>query len=154
MGRNNKVIHNNQNTNINGAPSITKGPIFFFDGLCNLCNAMVDLSLRFEKKPDIMFSSLQSGFAQDFLKNYDVEASNLATAYFYKNGKVYTKAQVPIQLSGYLKFPLNMLGLLQFVPEKLRDILYDFVAQRRYAIFGKRESCRVATEAERLRFLE
>ncbi len=44
-------------------------------------------------------------------------------------------------------------GLLLLVPSFIRDGIYTWVARNRYAWFGKRDACRVPTEAERGRFL-
>ena len=42
---------------------------------------------------------------------------------------------------------------LRLVPQALRDTVYDFVAKNRYRWFGKRETCRLPSDAERERFL-
>jgi predicted DCC family thiol-disulfide oxidoreductase YuxK len=44
-------------------------------------------------------------------------------------------------------------GALRLVPRPLRDLGYATVARWRYAIFGKRDTCRMPTPAERARFL-
>ena len=42
---------------------------------------------------------------------------------------------------------------LRLVPQTLRDRVYDFVAKNRYRWFGKRETCRFPSDADRERFL-
>ena len=44
-------------------------------------------------------------------------------------------------------------GLLWIVPRPLRDIGYSWIANNRYAIFGKKETCRMPSAEERSRFL-
>jgi predicted DCC family thiol-disulfide oxidoreductase YuxK len=44
-------------------------------------------------------------------------------------------------------------GTLRLVPPPLRDVGYSLVARYRYRIFGKKETCRLPTPAERGRFL-
>jgi predicted DCC family thiol-disulfide oxidoreductase YuxK len=43
--------------------------------------------------------------------------------------------------------------VLWIIPRLLRDIGYRFVARYRYAIFGKKDACRMPGAAERERFL-
>ncbi|MDZ7623278.1 MAG: DCC1-like thiol-disulfide oxidoreductase family protein [Ignavibacteriaceae bacterium] len=45
-------------------------------------------------------------------------------------------------------FPLIIL------PKFFRDFIYDMIAKNRYKLFGKRESCRIPTENDKLKFLE
>jgi predicted DCC family thiol-disulfide oxidoreductase YuxK len=45
-------------------------------------------------------------------------------------------------------------ALLRLVPRPLRDLVYRFVARRRFAWFGRLEACRIPTPEERARFLE
>lgn len=50
--------------------------------------------------------------------------------------------------------PWNLLAIFKAVPEPLRDMVYDLIAQNRYQLFGKKEQCMVPTEALRRRVLE
>jgi predicted DCC family thiol-disulfide oxidoreductase YuxK len=42
---------------------------------------------------------------------------------------------------------------LWLIPLPLRDLGYNIIARIRYRLFGKRETCRIPTPAERARFL-
>jgi len=44
--------------------------------------------------------------------------------------------------------------VLRFVPRPIADWLYDKVAERRYDWFGKSDTCRLPTPAERTRFID
>ena len=46
-----------------------------------------------------------------------------------------------------------MMAFFLIVPVFIRDAAYDFIAQRRYQWYGKREICRLPTEKEKERFL-
>ncbi len=53
-------------------------------------------------------------------------------------------------LGGWWKF---LSALARVVPRPLRDVIYRLIARNRYRWFGKKESCRIPSEAERSRFL-
>ncbi len=44
--------------------------------------------------------------------------------------------------------------LLRFLPLSVRDYAYDVFARRRFQWFGRRESCRIPSAAERERFID
>ena len=43
--------------------------------------------------------------------------------------------------------------VLRAIPRRLRDALYNFIARKRLEWYGRRDTCRVPSEAERERFL-
>jgi len=54
-------------------------------------------------------------------------------------------------LSGFFVLPAT---LFRWLPRRLRDALYDFVARHRYRLFGRYESRPLPTPEERARFLD
>lgn len=47
----------------------------------------------------------------------------------------------------------RLMAVFFLLPRPLRDALYRWVARHRYAWFGRRDSCRLPTAAEKSRFL-
>jgi DNA-binding transcriptional LysR family regulator len=47
----------------------------------------------------------------------------------------------------------SSIAALWLVPQPVRDLGYFLIARHRYAIFGKKETCRLPSPAERSRFL-
>ena len=121
------------------------GPIVLFDGICILCNRSVDFVLRHEKEGHLKFASLQSDFAIQLLNSFDLPES-LDSIIFLTTGKNYFESDAVIEISKHLKFPYNMLKYANWIPKKLRDLVYRFTAKYRYKIFGKRPMCRVLSK--------
>lgn len=128
--------------------------IVFFDGTCNFCNSTVDILFSRRKHKNLYFASLQSEFAAEFLPKDQVDLSNLDTIYYYRNGKLYDRSEAVLRVSRELKGLYPLLQLFLLFPGFLRDAVYDLVARNRYRIFGKKDTCRIATEEERASFLE
>jgi predicted DCC family thiol-disulfide oxidoreductase YuxK len=53
-----------------------------------------------------------------------------------------------------MRFPWFLAGGFLVIPRPLRDWCYGLISRNRYRWFGRRETCRLPTQAERDRFLE
>jgi predicted DCC family thiol-disulfide oxidoreductase YuxK len=66
----------------------------------------------------------------------------------------WTKSQAVLNIAKQLDLPLAALSaMLQVFDERLRDLVYDFVADNRYQILGKRATCRLMQPEWKDRFL-
>lgn len=127
--------------------------VIVFDGVCNWCNAWVNVMIEHDPHGKFKFGTLQSEEAQQILQDLQLPAKNFETFLLLEEGCVFTKSSAALrivrQLSGFWPF----LYLFIVVPRPLRDAAYDFVARHRYKWMGKAETCRVPTPKERARFV-
>lgn len=127
-------------------------PILFFDGVCGLCNRFVDFVLSRDPQGRFRFAPLQGGTARRRLESADVDA--LSTVILLDERGVHRQSSAVVRmlfgLGGVWTIPAAVLWL---IPRPLRDVGYRCVARCRYRLFGKRETCRMPTPAERARFL-
>lgn len=121
-------------------------PIIFFDGYCNLCNASVNWIMNRDKKGVFKFASLQGETAKSLITNH---AQKLDSVVLLQNGTIYTHYKAVGLICKQLPFPFN-LGVMFYI---LPNFLYNWIANNRYQWFGKKETCRLPTEAEKERFL-
>jgi len=128
--------------------------ILFFDGVCNLCNGLIDFLIRHEdlKKAKILFAPLQGSTANQLLGPEKAKALN--TVIFYDQGMLSEKSNGVLNLFKYLPAPWSWLTCTRIVPRFIRDWVYDLVAKNRYQVFGKRALCRLPTAEERTHFLD
>jgi len=87
--------------------------------------------MRQNTSETLKFSSLQKKFAKQFLLQYSIDLNQLSTIYFYTDGQLFRT----------------------FLPEGFSNFFYDLVAKNRYKLFGKKETCRIPTQAELSRFI-
>lgn len=128
------------------------GPtVLYFDGVCNLCNRLVDWLLRRDRTGRLRFAPLQGETAAAGLPP-EVLASP-PTVVLQRNGRLATRSTAAIEAVALLGGPWRAIALLKVVPRPLRDAAYDALAARRYAWFGRRDTCRLPDAAERDRFL-
>lgn len=126
--------------------------ILFFDGVCGLCNRAVDFVLARDKDGTIKFAPLQGDTARQLLTPADL--ADLNTMVLWVGGKTYRKSAAAARILWRLHWGWRMTGtLLWLIPLPLRNLGYTLVARNRYRFFGKKETCRMPSAAERLRFL-
>ena len=130
-------------------------PVMLFDGHCNLCNHAVDFVLSHERSPTLRFASLQSEAGRALLATRGVSLpdGDPDTIMLVDGDRVWQRSDAALRVARRLRFPWSFVGFFGWVPRVVRDGVYRFIASHRYRWFGKSETCRVATPAEKARFL-
>ena len=128
--------------------------IVIFDGVCNLCEFSVNFIFEHDAAGPFYFTPAQSPLGSSLLRRFGINTARLDTVVLVRNGQAYTRSAAAIEIAARLDLPWNLLTVFQAVPEPLRDMMYDWIAQNRYQLFGKKEACMLPSEAQRKRFLE
>ena len=135
-------------------------PIILYDGVCGLCNRLVQFLLRHDKDGRLRFASLQSEFAEKVLGRHGFDPKDLDTVHVVEN---YDRAdERVVQRSDAVLRAGRELGgfwgasssVARVVPRRLRDLVYRFVATNRYRVFGRYDSCMLPEPHQRSRFLD
>ncbi|MFB4213848.1 thiol-disulfide oxidoreductase DCC family protein [Shouchella sp. JSM 1781072] len=126
--------------------------IILFDGVCNLCNHLVDFVIKRDVKGRYQFASLQSEKGMALLKEHNIRL-DLHTMVVIENQQAYTKSDAALRVFPKLKGLWPLFRVLIIVPRPIRNKCYDWISQSRYRLFGKKESCRLPTKEEQSRFL-
>lgn len=133
--------------------------IVLYDGVCGLCNRMVRFLLRFDGHDRFRFATLQSEFANTLLRKHglnaaDLDSVSIITDYNLPAERSFTKSDAVLrsawELGGFWR--IGEAG--RVLPRKMRDWLYDRVANNRYRIFGKYETCPLPKPEYRAKFIE
>lgn len=125
--------------------------VIFFDGYCGLCNGFIDFMMKVDKSGQFKFSPLQSEYAKAHLSEADV--TDLKSVVVLIDGKTYRKAEGVFKAVSSLGGIWKMTSLIGSLPSGMLNVGYDMVAENRYRMFGKRETCRLPTPEERTRFI-
>ncbi len=126
---------------------MSEKPIVFFDGVCGLCNTMVDFFMLKDKKRKLLFAPMQGETAKGLLLPKEIE--NLDSFVLYENGIKYYQSDAALKTFKYLGSWWRVLYCFIVLPKFLRDGVYRFIAKNRYAWFGKKASCRMPTPEDR-----
>ena len=135
-------------------------PIILYDGVCGLCNRLVQFLLKHDKEGQLRFASLQSDFAEKVLSRHGIDAKDLDTVQVVENydqpgERVLQRSDAILRAGRELGgFWSASSSFAQFVPRGLRDLVYRFVATNRYRVFGKYDTCMLPDPNQRSRFLD
>jgi len=130
-------------------------PVVLFDGVCNLCNGFVNFAIERDEEARLSFAPLQSDVADELLADCDgrYDDPDFDGIVLVDEDGCHGKSSAVLRIAKYLGLPYSLLHPFRFVPSRVRDFFYDFVAARRYNWFGKRDECMVPTEDVKSRFL-
>ncbi len=138
---------------------VESNPIVLYDGICGLCNRLVQFLLKRDTHDRFRFASLQSEFANNLLTHHGLDPNDLDTVYVVKDHG--QSDERLLARSDAVLFMLTQLGgfwqvarLARALPGALRDAVYKVVARNRYRIFGKYESCMLPEAKHRAKFLD
>ena len=127
-------------------------PIIFFDGVCGMCNAFVNLILRVDRKQTFLFAPLQGSTALAMLPPLGDDARQWSMIYVDEVG-LHDQSDASLEVYRRLGGLWGLLGLLRYVPGWLRNPVYRIIAHNRYRWFGKTDACRLPSKGEQARFL-
>lgn len=127
--------------------------IVLFDGVCNLCNGLVQFVIKKDKKAKFRMGSLQSESGQKLLKKYDLPVHDYESFVYIKEGQVYLKSSGALHVLKDLGGAWRLCFVLIIIPKPIRDFFYGLIAKNRYSFFGKRTVCMMPTPELQSRFL-
>ena len=135
-------------------------PIILYDGVCGLCNRLVQFLLKHDREGRLHFASLQSDFAATVLGRHGIDPTDLDTVHVIVNHD--QPGERVLQRSDAILRAGRELGgfwgasssIARVVPRPLRDSVYKLVATNRYRMFGKYDTCMLPDPNQRSRFLD
>jgi predicted DCC family thiol-disulfide oxidoreductase YuxK len=131
----------------------TSGPILLFDGICNLCNALVKFVIRRDKNARIRFASLQSAAGQSLMSGAGLSPESIDTVIYFTDKKYRLRSSAVLYLLRDLGGAWQLFFVFIIIPPFIRDFFYNLIARGRYRIFGRRETCMIPSKDIESRFI-
>lgn len=128
--------------------------IILYDGVCGLCNGLVQFLLPRDKEGKYVFASLQSTVGIEIQKKYHLNPDDLSSVIFIEKGNMFQKSTAGIKILAGLGGFWRLCSILGYLPKGLRDFFYDIIAKNRYKWFGKHDSCMMMLPEYKSRFLD
>ena len=129
----------------------SKKDIVVFDGVCVLCNRFFNWLIKNDKDEKFMYTNFQSVFSKkNNLKLKDINS----VAVIKTNGEKIYKVQAVYYILKKIDRYFIVRILLKLLPLFLTNICYDLIANFRYRIFGKYETCIIPNENVRKNFID
>ena len=128
----------------------SKKDIVVFDGVCVLCNRFFNWLIKNDKNEKFMYTNFQSNFSKK--NNLKLKEIN-SVAVIKTNGEKIYKVQAVYYILKKIDRYFIVQILLKLLPLFLTNICYDLIANFRYRIFGKYETCIIPNENVRKNFI-
>ena len=133
--------------------------LLLYDGVCALCNGVVQFLMKRDQLDGFRYTPLQSDLGREVLARLDIHT-------FPDGVMLLTDALTPgerlYQRSDAIAATLQRLGTpwwrlvgktLALIPRPVRDWGYGIVARFRYRLFGRYDTCPVPSPEQRSRLL-
>jgi predicted DCC family thiol-disulfide oxidoreductase YuxK len=132
--------------------------LILYDGVCGFCNRKVQYVLKRDRGGKFKFAPLQGNLAHEILRKHGKDPEDLNSVYLVLNpGKpgeqIFDRGQAVHRILSELSFGSKVLALFRFLPTKVCDWAYNFVARRRYKWYGKYDACPMPSQEQRQRFV-
>ncbi len=133
-------------------------PIILYDGVCGLCNRLVQFTLKRDRDGLFHYAALQSDFAGEVLRPHGADPTDLDTFYLLVDRglpteRVLDRSRAGFYLLSRLGSGWRVLSWLRVFPKFLTDLGYRLVASNRYRLFGRSDACMLPAAEWRDRFI-
>ena len=134
--------------------SVDERPVILFDGVCNLCNGGVNFALDWDPEGAFRFAALQSETGKALLQRAGRRPDDISSIVLVEKERAFIKSDAVLRIARKLSNPFPFLGLAGFAfPGLARNFVYDRIANNRYNLFGRAQSCRLSDDNFESRFL-
>jgi predicted DCC family thiol-disulfide oxidoreductase YuxK len=137
----------------------TRQHLLLYDGVCGLCDRLVQTVLTHDRREVFHFASLQSAAAKAVLGRFGRDPDELNTIYVIVHYQaaapaLLSRASAALFVAETLGWPWKAARVLGVLPDGVLDWGYDLVARYRYRVFGRYDQCVIPPPEHRVRFLE
>ena len=127
--------------------------IIVFDAMCVLCSRNAQLVLRHDHRNRFALASMQGPVGTQLYADHGMDPSDPDSLLVVTSTGVLRDSDAVLHIYASLGWPWRIAGLARIVPRQLRDPVYRMVARNRYRLFGRRDTCWLPDQADRLRLL-
>ncbi|KAL2926491.1 hypothetical protein RDABS01_019442 [Bienertia sinuspersici] len=97
-----------------------------------------------DSRPIMLYDALQSEAGKKLLRRSGRAPDDISSVVLVEKERSYIKSEAVLKIMEYIDLPFPQLAFfLKFVPLFVRDIAYDNLANNRYNIFGKSDTCEI-----------
>ena len=133
-----EFLNNRMNTQSTFSDNRT---IIFYDGVCNLCNGLVQFILRKDTHRKFRYIAIQGQAGKDLLKRFRNPDDALRTVIVISGDSVYFRSRAIFKIFQEIGGIWKIVLIFKIFPVRINDFIYDIIAKNRYKIFGKNKEC-------------
>jgi predicted DCC family thiol-disulfide oxidoreductase YuxK len=132
--------------------------LLLYDGVCALCNGIVQFLMKSDRLDKFRYAPLQSSLGREVLARFDIhtlpDGVMLLTSALTAREHLYQRSDAVAASLLQLGTPWRVVGrVLKLVPRPLREWGYGIIARFRYRLFGRYDTCPLPPPEQRSRLL-
>ena len=133
--------------------------LLLYDGVCGLCNRLIQFLLTHDRRGAFAFASLQSRTGSAVVERLGGDPAALASFYVVTNfrtddSRTLARSKAALFVAGQLGWPWKAALIARVLPAAVLDRAYDVIARNRYRVFGRFEQCLAPRPEFRGRFVD
>jgi predicted DCC family thiol-disulfide oxidoreductase YuxK len=133
--------------------------LVLYDGVCGLCNRLLQFILAHDRRAVFAFAPLQSAIGRSTVERFGGNPDELSSFYVVSNfrtdlARMVGRGRAALFIAGELGWPWKAAVLFRAVPTAILDRIYDVVARNRYRLFGRFDRCLIPPPEYRRRFID
>ena len=130
-----------------------EGPIVLFDAVCRLCSANAQFILRHDRHAYFRLASMQSEAGAALYRRFGIDPEDPESLLVVDGDLMFRDSDAVIRIYSGLGWPWRAAAAARFLPKRVRDPAYRWIARNRYRLFGRRKVCWAPSPEWRDRFL-
>jgi predicted DCC family thiol-disulfide oxidoreductase YuxK len=132
--------------------------IVLYDGLCGMCDGVVQFLLRHDRNNAFQFAPQQGEVARQIVERHAIAPEGAETIFVIDNydsprERVCIKSDAVLLIAKGLGGIWTLALAAHLLPRSIRDAFYDLIARNRYKFSGRRNACRIPDPEVQHRFL-
>src|SRR6185295_1833227 len=141
------------------SPTSEGAHLLLYDGVCGLCDSLIQLVLKHDRHHVFHFASLQSDAAKAALAPFNCDPNDLTTMYVVRDYRSATpvplaRGRAALFVASMLDWPWKAATALRLLPTVLINLGYNLIARYRYRLFGRYDQCLMPSPEYRDRFID
>ena len=125
--------------------------VVVYDGVCILCNRLIQHLLEKDQQQLLTFSTFQG--LPDVLSKNGLQFPLEESISYYRQGKWWQQSSAVLLIYKDIQGPYHWSQIAWLIPRFLRDYCYRIVAKNRYSWFGKHAQCALPDPLQKDRFI-
>jgi predicted DCC family thiol-disulfide oxidoreductase YuxK len=133
--------------------------LVLYDGVCGLCNSLLQFLLTHDRRRVFAFASLQSATGRAVVEGLGGDPTEPTSFYVLANyrtrhSRIFARSQAALFVAGQLGWPWKAAVIARILPIALLDRAYNAIARNRYRVFGRFDQCLAPRPEFRGRFID
>lgn len=133
--------------------------LLLYDGVCGLCDHLVQFVLAHDRRGVFDFAPLQSATGRAAVAREGGDPDALTSFYVVRDyrtagARSLVKSRAALFVARALGAPWSAAALFGVLPTPVLDWGYDLVARYRYRVFGRFDQCMLPRPEQRKRFVD